>query len=504
MSPSKLKSFSTGLFLAIVVAVSGSVMAQDGLRLFKPYGPESFGGGRRGTDGLYSSVSGIYWSISTPTGGYIGATTVKGKDETRLVYNVETSSLRSQTNSAKINLMSPTTTLGTRFEVGNRRGHHGWLVSGYGLPRQSHQFSATNVSMTMRDEGSYVAPAGTPVWGNQTNVGFLWGPNFGMITVPKYILQDDPVGWLNEEAGIPEQITGWLPNPAATNPDNAWIHYIGPGGTETGEVDSRIIYAYLPVGARYYLPGWEDEPGPPIIAPLPVAFDSITVDVRTSHLSAELVHTYRLNPFTWGGMELLTGARYWEMNDEFGLGAANHRTDTADAGTANTYGPVRAFENLRVDARGMNRVFGPQFGIKLQRHNARWTFGAEGRLTAGINAQALKSVGYVTPHIGYTPIGMQTPTIDWDNRVNAVHFGHRKNKTVFSPIGELRLTADWQWTNAISFFGALDGMFASNIARGVRVTDYVVSNDAIFGIRGNDRNTTVLVYGVEAGIKVRR
>jgi hypothetical protein len=70
---------------------------------------------------------------------------------------------------------------------------------------------------------------------------------------------------------------------------------------------------------------------------------------------------------------------------------------------------------------------------------------------------------------------------------------------------EFRLSADWQWTEAVSFFGAADAMFAGNIARGVRVTDYVVHSDGtIFGIRGNDRNASVTVFGVEGGIKVTR
>jgi len=122
MSPLKLNSLLIGIFLAIFVAVESSTMAQDGLRLWKPYSSESFGGGRRGNDGVYGSLSGIYWSISTPKGGYIGATTVKGDDEIRWVWDQQRT--YAQTNSVKIEMVSPTTTLDTRFKVGNRRDHH--------------------------------------------------------------------------------------------------------------------------------------------------------------------------------------------------------------------------------------------------------------------------------------------------------------------------------------------------------------------------------------------
>jgi hypothetical protein len=160
---------------------------------------------------------------------------------------------------------------------------------------------------------------------------------------------------------------------------------------------------------------------------------------------------------------------------------------------------------MTVNAKGLNHVFGPQVGIKVNRQNARWTFGAEGRLTAGINSQTVKTQGLLTPRNNYpdgTDGGMWGP-IGLGN--SNASYGHKQNKTYFSPIGESRLSADWQWTEAVSFFGAIDGMFADNIARGYRVTDYVVRSDGtIFGIRGNDRNTNVVLYGAEAGIKIRR
>jgi hypothetical protein len=168
--------------------------------------------------------------------------------------------------------------------------------------------------------------------------------------------------------------------------------------------------------------------------------------------------------------------------------------------------PRVGLRSLTVDAEGNNRVFGPQFGIKLSRYNARWTFGAEGRFTGGINTQMVKTQGSLMPRsnaIGTEGLMGQWGPIGLLNSNN--NFGHKKSKSYFSPIGEARVSADWQWTEAVSFFGALDGMFAGNVARAVRVTDYVVHSDGtIFGIRGNDRKTSVMVYGAEGGIKVRR
>jgi len=474
MSPTKLKSLLTGAFFAIiVVVVSSSVVASD-LRPFKPYTSDSFGGGRRSNDGVYGALTAIYWSFSTPEGGYIGATNAKGGDETRWVYDLGTDALRRQANSLKIDMLSPSTTLGTKFEVGNRRGHHGWLVSGYGLPSQGHGMSAQNVSMAIRDEGNFDGSA----YG-VSSVGYLWGPQYG--TVPTMVFVDQgPAG---------PNTRGYLPDPSTGN----YTYYSGPTVTTTDTGSTAVssgTSSYVPVGATYYLPEVQNLPGPVTVAPLPVTFESIAVSVNSKHQSAELMYTYRPHPFAWGSMELLAGARYWSFDDKFGLTGVNTIVTGAP-------GSISAFEAMVVNAEGKNCVLGPQFGLKLYRHNARWTFGAEGRFTAGINAQTIKTGGYITPNSDYAPVGLHGS--------NNTNFGHAQNKTYFSPILEGRLSADWQWTSAVSFFGAVNGQFADNIARGVRVTDYVVKSDGtIFGIRGNDRNAHVFVYGVELGFKINR
>ena len=478
MSPTKLKSLLTGAFFAIiVVAVSSSVVASD-LRPFKPYTAESFGSGRRGQDGIYGSLSAIYWSFSTPEGGYIGATNAKGDDETRWVYNG--AKVFEQTNSVKINMMDPTTTLGTRFEVGNRRGHHGWLVSGYGLPGQSHSMHVQNMTMSIRDEGNFTYQPFAPnasVWDVDSATWYLWDRNNNAMYSPNgQSSQNSPyANWQVVDmynikgVGYLWGIIGWF------------------GDTSTGS-------AYA--GA---------------IVPLPIWFQDVDIRVSSSHCSGELMYTYRPHPFTWGSMELLAGARYWEFDDKFGFVGTGPRY--VNTPTSFLDGPFSLLAGMSVDAKAVSRVFGPQVGMKLNRHNARWTFAAEGKFTAGINCQTAQTQGYIGTNYDFyddnyiydpgdsnghviMPIGLQHGNSN---------FGHKETKAYFSPVLEGRLSADWQWTSAVSFFGAVNGMFADNIARGVRVTDYVVKSDGtIFGIRGNDRNTHVFVYGVEAGIKVNR
>ena len=509
MSPSKLNSLLTGVFAVIMAAVSGSAAAQDGLRLWKPYDSQSFSGGRRSNDGMYSSLSGIYWSISTPKGGYIGATTADGKEETRWVYSGNGfNKVYAQTNSVKINMVSPETSLGTRFEVGNRRGHHGWLVSGYGLPGQSQRMNVQNMSMTIRDEGNltlqpYVFPHPlTGIWGGLEIVGpegiYLWDRGHNTLY--------DPTAPANSQH----------------YPFADWQYIDGQS------VQSITGIGYL-WGIFYHLTDLEGAvAGSAVIAPLPIWFANADIKVSSTHMSVETMYTYRAHPFTWGSMELLAGARYWDFDDKFsffGTGPGYNTVigDTiivgAQGNNVDDFGVLSVLSDMTINARAQNRLVGPQVGIKLSRQNARWTFGAEGRFMGGINAQTVKTEGNIAANYDFNgfntsstqpadghdldtaqpmwmPIGLQ-----YSNN----NFGHKQTKTYFSPVVEFRVSADWQWTNAVSFFGAAEAMWAGNIARGVRVTDYVVQSDGtIFGIRGNDRNTDIAVYGVEAGIKVNR
>ena len=332
--------------------------------------------------------------------------------------------------------------------------------------------SDRQVSMAMRDFGAFPGTAGY-LWRTiNTDIGLAWT-------------------FIPASTGTPGVDMGWtfdfnpvlnptIPVPLPT--DVTQLRYMDP----------------VPLGWSYFTPILSNAAnGVPGFGPAPVVFEFFDVNMRSQHMSGELMYTYRAHPFAWGAVEFLAGARYWDFEDRFGLFGTNDSIDVAGnpfiAGATN-----RALRSLTVNARANNRVFGPQVGMKVSRQNARWTFGAEGRLTAGINTQRVQTSGNLQPMsgVGFVVLG----TLG-----NNLNFNHTQTRTFFSPIGELRFTADFQLTNAVSLFGAVDGMVADNIARGVRVTDYVLQqNGTIFGIRGNDRNTTIAVYGVEAGIKVNR
>ncbi len=519
-SKSLLKGIlSTGVLLVLLFATADAAMALEGGRLFRPYQPEEFGGKRRDRDGLYASLEAIYWAVSAPKGAYIGATTPGGQNEIRDYYTG--SAIRQQSNTMNASNFSEAFNMGTRVEVGNRHGHHGWHFSGFGLPGTGSTVSAENVDFVVRDEGNItMAPIDT-YNGNGYYGGFVnvWDPNapFGDQFKNKDLLNLD----MDTQVSNIGRLWGWFP-----------IHYHTPSG---------VIF-------------FESK-----LAPVPISFGSMEVTNRTENWGLELSYTYKTHPFKWGGLELMAGARYWEFDDHFNILGSGpgtlERELVGDEGegegiemlipypNVNAMGPVSLLATLDVEARGLNRVIGPQIGAKFKRQNGRWTLGSEIRFMAGINNQSMRTQGYLGKNLyfnadmgylsiwpegggdeeegedggatGYPGAHVDTSILDqmWQQGVYpwlpvgmtgaGNHFNHKLNKTYFSPVVEWRIDADWRWTDAVSFNVGFNTTFADNIARAYRITDYKVSNTEIFGVRGS-RNTSVLVYGLTFGLKLQR
>ena len=490
MSLSKTKMFlAGGLVLAMTLTMIGTASALDGARLWKPYQPEQFGGSRRSADGIYGSIEGLYWKMSRPSSTWVGYSHSDGSNATRLVYNGN--DVLYQTNSMNMNAANTNFALGTRIEFGNYRGHHGWLVSGYGLPAQSTSFSQQDATMVIKDPECI------------TTYGFYWATG-SWCQVLRTDLNGNPV----------------------------WENYIESDFYRYEEIP------HDPIPNTGYFWGWfprdwADPWGQGQLAPVPLTFARASVSSKTGISSVELMYTYRPHPFKWGEMELLAGARYWEMDDEMNfIGQGFDQTIVYDQSTNNNRndsilnpnpgpsisdesGPLTVLATTTIDGRVTNRITGPQFGFKVSRRNQRWTFGAEFRFLAGINGQSQTVSGTlgdggVDPSNIYDYTILQVrqssmkPYVPIGLLRNAKSFYHHTNKTYFSPGIELRLGAKWQWTDAVGVNFGFNTMFVDNVARGGSIIDYSVSPDGtLFGIRGN-QNESIIVYGLNFGLTARR
>ncbi|MDR2755677.1 MAG: BBP7 family outer membrane beta-barrel protein [Planctomycetaceae bacterium] len=510
MSLLKLKSFLTGLLLAIIWATTSSVPALEGMRLWAPYQPESFGGNRRGNDGFYASLEGIFWKVDGPKSIPIGYTNPDGSSGSRWAYDGNKTFL--QTNSMNTSNLSADFTLGTRLEVGNRRGHHGWLFSGYGLSDCGGSFNSENGSIVIKDPENLTTYA---IYGSTMGFNEVWQKDG---TFKLYPRSDQPPT-LSLADGIPQTP----------------IYNVG------------YLWAWFPIQ-------WSDPWLEGRLAPVPLNFARASVSNSVDIMSLELMYTYRTHPFKWGDMEFFAGARYWDFDDKMtflGQGYEdpyyssdpfeddnsnnnnnnNNNNNDSNYGqpgmsNSNSLGAWTVLADTKITGQVRNRIIGPQFGVKLQRRNARWTFGAEGRFMAGINNQSQTVSGFLgsnfinpelVPQIGGSTTG-STGTTGVSSTVqdhgvlpyvpigihhNTQTFHHHQNKTYFSPGFELQLSAKWQWTDAVGVKVGFNSTIFDNIGRGAEVVEYKIQeNGQLFGLKVS--KTAVITYGVNFGLDIRR
>jgi hypothetical protein len=501
MSLLKLKSFLTGLLLAIMLATTSPVSALEGMRLWAPYQPESFGGGRRSNDGFFVEIDAIFWKVDGPKSIPIGYTNPDGSSGSRWVYDGSKTFL--QINSMNTNNLGVDFTLGTRLEVGNRRGHHGWLFSGYGLSDCGGSFNAENGSIVIDDPENLTTYA---IYAAEIGFNEIWQKDGTFKNIP-----------------MPTDVTTLLDaSDEFQQVPKVPIRNVG------------YLWAWFPFQWGDQLEGR--------LAPVPLTFARANVTNSVDIMSLELVYSYRAHPFKWGDMEFWTGARYWDFDDKMTFLGQGYEDPYYDSdifeddddnsgddnnsgqpgmSNSNSLGAWTVLADTKITGRVRNRIVGPQFGVKFQRRNARWTFGAEGRFMAGINNQSQTVSGYIgsnfinpelVPQIGggtgdggnallqehgvlpYIPIGIHH---------SAQTFHHHRNKTHFSPGFELQLSAKWQWTDAVGIKLGFNSTIFDNIGRGAEVIEYKIQeNGQVFGLKVS--KTAVITYGVNFGLDIRR
>lgn len=498
MSLLKLKSFLTGLLLAIMLATTSPVPALEGMRLWAPYQPESFGGNRRGNDGFYASFEGIFWKVDGPKSTPIGFTNPDGSSGTRWAY--DGNKTFKQGNSMNTNNLGVDFTLGTRVEFGNRRGHHGWLFSGYGLSDCGGSFSAENGSIVIDDPEDLTLYT---IFGAAIGYNEIWQKDGTFKRIPM------------------------------SSTDEAYMLSLSDGIPQTPIRNVGYFWAWFPVD-------WADPWHEGRLGPVPINFARTHVSNSVDIMSLELMYSYRTHPFKWGDMEFFAGARYWDFDDKLTFLGQGYETpyynsnvfdDDDDnnnneedsgygqAGMSNStdVSVATVLADAKIVGQVRNRIVGPQFGVKLQRRNARWTFGAEGRFMPGINTQSQTVSGYLGSNFVDPTLVRPTdvlqiqqsgviPYIPTGLLHNTQTFHHHRNKTYFSPGVELQLSAKWQWTDAVGIKLGFNSTIFDNIGRGAEVIEYKIYGEdtggQLFGIKTS--KTAVITYGFNFGLDIHR
>jgi Putative beta barrel porin-7 (BBP7) len=205
-------------------------------------------------------------------------------------------------------------------------------------------------------------------------------------------------------------------------------------------------------------------------------FDDMRVDNATHLNSAEVMAVKRKKRLPGGGnAEAFLGVRFLELDDRFDV--------LARGGTLSD-----TFWNQRA----LNRIVGPQVGLRFSQSHNRWTSVIQGRFTAGANFLSVRQDGVLANHIlsGFTGV---------PDQLGSHAFSHRLSDEQFSPIGEIGYQTSFLMTRGVALKAAWTGMFMGGITRSANTVIYRIPT---FGIRHRQEET--FAHGVTFGVEINR
>ncbi|MCL2119430.1 MAG: BBP7 family outer membrane beta-barrel protein, partial [Planctomycetaceae bacterium] len=423
--------------------------------------------------------------------------------------------LVNQTNTIKSNQFGAVSGLGTRAEIGNNRGHHGWSIGGDRV-KGNNNIEKINASMVIRDLHNVEAYAFVA---DDFRLDSAYNPN-----AEHKFDRDIPGGNLIVNGSGPRALWGWFMREYVD--PLRWERvavYVEPRFDNNGNVTVPGYWTYE----------WEEIPSETYwigeLAPLPINFENTTVTTKVEHWVIDAVYTYRLHPTRFGHFDMFGGIRYMEVDDSLiFLGEGSpwkgvERVDDPNSNelTGSAFGVGSVLGDSRWDFKADNHIIAPQIGGRWTRTNNRWTLSAEGRFIAGFNQQNLRSKGSVGTYYNdfnqdiftsgaastflnymegevypWTPIGL----------VNSGRsFNHSKTHHAFSPGVEVKVNANWQLTNAVGINFGVTGMWVDEIARGSKINDYTIFNSGqLFGLKNSGFSDSALMYGINFGVTVNR
>ena len=189
-----------------------------------------------------------------------------------------------------------------------------------------------------------------------------------------------------------------------------------------------------------------------------VKFASVYVQNKSRLGGAEALYIYRPSELPRGGtLEFTAGGRYLELKDQFWVDArGGNLTDSYWNTTSH------------------NEIAGPEIGLRYFQPIGRFGISAEGRFTAGINAQSILQTGLLASGLVSGQNTPPQPTL-----MGATPISNSTHYIEFSPIVELRVEAHMQLTNIIAVKAGYTGLFVNNVVRAADMIDYTMPNMGI-------------------------
>ncbi|MDH3716865.1 MAG: BBP7 family outer membrane beta-barrel protein [Planctomycetota bacterium] len=419
------------------------------LHKFQPFAPvelSDFNLRTESRDGFFFSYQRAVWYITPPDVAPIGDPEAEDDDATAdftEVPDIDTS------------VFDNPSIWGNVFELGWRAGHHGLMARVLGGFNATQTFNRTFVPITFLDPTGLAGEKFIPEFnlitltdGRGIEVTFAEDLNangiFGANGIDTGLWVEQMGGDVNVVFTFFEFIEGLLDGiPDTPNPG---LPDFPADGTDFGDA-TNLLY---PLNS--------------------VIFDTLLVTNTTKFDGVELMYIVRPGwhaPRRW--VEFYAGARYFELQDSFNLQGLS----TQNAG----------FTNTTIKHRAVNRLIGPQVGLRLFHSRGRWTLNGEGRLMAAANFLTFRQQGV----IGEDPFGLN------------MAFANKFNDERFSMLSEAQLSLDFRVTDAISLTFGYTGTFVGEIGRASNTVVYQIPD---MGIAPRVEN--VMMHGVNFGFEVAR
>ena len=495
-----------------------------GVRDFQPFAPASdrtspYGRGPKPPRGWFFTIEDLAWSTTAPERAPIGAP-LNTPGVNTVVSTGVPGGYMNQTNTLDTSFIQPTLRQGERLQLGYvGEDGIGWLVGTFVVHSQTSFGTATDAGV------AFSAPT---VNGISPLQGFLEEA----LPVPA------------NQPGFGTGTGGNTGQTAIVDADINHNNVFGGSGRDIGTPNANPPPTFVPPAD-----GFPDVPAPTDLGDLvglPTYFSHVYTKYSSNVWGIELMRTYQISKSRRsdkGFWDFMVGARYIRFRDNYYFSGTGYSTALGNlsggggtGGTGGTGGGGTVIEGLLSDTSfntaTNNYLVGPQIALRWNKSRGRLGWNAEGRFMPAANFQTTIQTGsiaqrpdqgtlqptffvfnpqpsttFLSSFNGGTGTGSTTsgapftlpqfrvPSLVPTGVHNVIH------RTTFSPVGELRLSMNYQIFRNFQFTVGWTGLVMGGIGRSTNMTNYALPT---LGILNTGDRQTVLVQGLNFGFNVNR
>ena len=486
-----------------------------GVRDFQPFAPASdttshYGSGPKRQRGWFFTIEDLAWSTNNPNRTTIGQAGFNPLVSTGIV-----GGFMVQPNSMDTGFIQPRLTQGERLQLGYVGEDGVGLLIGTFAVHTSTSFGT-------------ISDGGVSFSSNLVN---------GISPLEGFIEEALPVP-ANQPGFTGGGGAGGTARVAIVDADINHNNVFGGSGRDIGTPNAAPPPTFVPP-----LDGFPDVPAPTDLGDLvqlPIFFTHIVTKYSSNVWGTEVMRTWWLSKSRrpdHGYWDLMAGARYIRFRDQFYFDGEGAETTLAPGGGGGGGGSgttsVKLVEgvlsNTFFNQTAANYMVGPQVGLRWYKQRGRLGWDVQGRFSASANFQTVQQTGFVAqrPESGrlepaffvvnpqpsvaflqslnssggttttatnaFNVPQFRTPNLVPQGVLNTYH------ATTFSPIGELRVSANYQLFRNVQATVGWTGLVMGGVARSVNMVNYNIPN---LGIVTGHNQQAVFIQGINFGFNI--